>query len=56
MKLDKRIQQAIRYNVKEILISKDNFDELDEETKSLLKLNDIRVTFDEAQKEFICKF
>lgn len=51
MKLDKRIQQAIRYNVKEILISKDNFDKLDEETKSLLKLNDIRVTFDEAQKE-----
>ena len=56
MKLDKRIQQAIRYDVKEILISKDNFDKLDEETKSLLKLNDIRVTFDEAQKVFICKF
>ena len=40
MKLDKRIQQAIRYDVKEILISKDNFDKLDEETKSLLNIKD----------------
>lgn len=56
MKLDKRIQEAIRYNVKEILISRDNFDKLDEETKNLLKLNDTKITFDEAQKEFICKF
>ena len=56
MKLDKRIQQAIRYDVKEILISRDNFDKLDEETKNLLKLNDTKITFDEAQKEFICKF
>lgn len=56
MKLDKRIQQAIRYDVKEILISKDNFDKLDEETKNLLKLNDTKITYDEAQKEFICKF
>ena len=56
MKLDKRIQQAIRYNVKEILISKDNFNKLDEETKNLLKLNDTKITYDESQNEFICKF
>lgn len=56
MKLDKRIQQAIRYNVKEIIISKDNFEKLDEETKNLIKLNDTKITYDEAQKEFICKF
>lgn len=56
MKLDKRIAQAIRYNVKEILISKDNFDKLEEETKNLIKLNDTKITFDEKQKEFICKF
>lgn len=56
MKLDKRIQQAIRYNVKEIIISKDNFDKLEEETKNLIKLNDTKITYDEAQKEFICKF
>ena len=56
MKLDKRIQQAIRYNVKEIIISKDNFEKLDEETKNLIKLNDTKITYDESQKEFICKF
>lgn len=56
MKLDKRIQQAIRYNVKEIIISKDNFEKLDEETKNLIKLNDTKITYDEAQKDFICKF
>lgn len=43
MKLDKRIQQAIRYNVKEILISKDNFDKLEEETKKLIKLNNVNI-------------
>lgn len=48
MKLDKRITQAIRYNVKEIIISKDNFDKLDEETKNLLKLNDTKITYDES--------
>lgn len=56
MKLDKRIQQAIRYNVKEILISKEEYDKLDEETKNLLKLNDTKITYDESQNEFICKF
>ena len=43
MKLDKRIQQAIRYNVKEILISKDNFDKLEEETKKVIKLNNVNI-------------
>ena len=33
MKLDKRIAQAIRYNVKEIIISKEEYDKLDKETK-----------------------
>ena len=56
MKLDKRIAQAIRYNVKEIIISKDNFEKLDEETKNLIKLNDTKITYDESQNEFICKF
>lgn len=56
MKLDKRIAQAIRYNVKEVIISKEEYDKLDEETKNLLKLNDTKITYDESQKEFICKF
>lgn len=56
MKLDKRIAQAIRYNVKEIVISEKEYSKLDEETKNLIKLNDTKITYDEAQKEFICKF
>lgn len=56
MKLDKRITKAIDYNVKEILINKDTYNNLTEETKKLLKLNNIKVTIDNEQKEFICKF
>ena len=33
MKLDKRITKAIDYNVKEILINKDTYNNLTEETK-----------------------
>lgn len=56
MKLDKRITKAIDYNVREILINKKAYDNLTEETKKLLKLNNIKVTIDNTQKEFICKF
>ena len=56
MKLDKRIIQAINYNVKEIIISKEEYNSLAEDTKELLKLNNIKVTRDNKQKQFICKF
>ena len=56
MKLDKRITQAINYNVKEIIISEENFNKLEEDTKELLKQNNIKVTIDNNQKQFICKF
>lgn len=56
MKIDKRIQQAIDYNVKEILIKKDTYKSLEMETKIMLKQHKIKITFDESQKEFICKF
>ena len=56
MRLDKRIVQSINYNVKEIVINRDNYNKLTDETKSLLKLNDIKITFNENQKEFMCKF
>lgn len=56
MKLDKRIVQAVNYNVKEITINKENYDKLSDETKAILKHNDVKITFDESQKEFICKF
>lgn len=56
MGMNKRIQQAVSYNVKEITINKDNFNKLSDETKAILKHNDVKITFDESQKEFICKF
>ena len=56
MKIDKRIISAINYNVKEIIISKDTYNNLDQETKTMLKQHKIKLTFDESQKEFMCKF
>ena len=56
MKLDKRITQAINYNVKEIIINEEEYNILTEETKELIKLNDVKVTIDNNQKQFICKF
>lgn len=56
MKIDKRIQQAIDYNVKEIIINKDTYKSLSEETKTMLKQHKVKITFDEMQKEFMCKF
>lgn len=56
MGMNKRIQQAVSYNVKEITINRENYNKLSDETKAILKHNDIKITFDESQKEFICKF
>ena len=56
MKLDKRIQQAINYNVKEILIKKELYNSLEKETKQMLKQHKVKITFDENQKNFLCKF
>lgn len=56
MKIDKRIKQAIEYNVKEILIKKDTYKSLETETKIMLKQHKIKITFDEDQKEFMGKF
>ncbi len=56
MKIDKRIKQAIDCNVKEILIKEELYNNLEEETKKLLKLYKVKITFNEKQKEFICKF
>lgn len=53
---DKKIQQIISFGIKELNISKKEYDNLKEETKKLLKLNNIKVTIDDTQKEFICRF
>lgn len=49
LKEDKKIEQLIAYNVKEITISKEKYDSLKEETKNLIKLNDIKLNFEEEK-------
>lgn len=56
MKIDKRIRQAIDYNTKEIRISKDTYKNLDKETIETLKNHRVKITFEENQKDFMCKF
>ena len=56
MKIDKRIQQAIQLSIKEIKIREEIYNNLEEETKAMLKLNKVKVTFDENVKELEFKF
>lgn len=56
MKIEKRIKQAIDYNVKEIIISQETYKNLGKETRELLKNHKIKITFDENKKDFMCKF
>lgn len=56
---DKKIEQLIAHNAKSITISKKKYDSLKEETKNLIKLNDIKLNFEEVNKNEIhskCKF
>lgn len=56
MKIDKRIQQVIQLNIKEIKIREEVYNNLEEETKSMLKLNKVKVTFSKDIKEMEFKF
>ena len=56
MKIEKRIKQAIDYNVKDIIISQETYKNLDKETRELLKSHKIKLIFEEKQKDFMCKF
>lgn len=49
LKEDKRIEQLIAMGVKSINISKEKYDGLKEETKNLIKLNDIILNFEEEK-------
>ena len=40
---DKKIQQIISFGIKELNISKKEYDNLKEETKKLIKINDIKI-------------
>ena len=52
MKLNERIEQAINLGAKEIKIKKEVYNKLNEETKRLLKLNNVKIAFDDNVKEF----
>ena len=46
---DKKIEQLIAHNVKSLTISKKKYDSLKEETKNLIKLNDIKLNYEEEK-------
>ena len=46
---NKKIEQLIAHNVKSLTISKEKYDRLKQETKNLIKLNDIKVNIEEEK-------
>ena len=49
MNIDQKIEQMIAYGYKEITISKEKYDRLKQETKNLIKLNDVKLNFEEEK-------
>lgn len=46
---DKKIEQLISYGINFLNISKKDYDALKEETKNLIKLNDVKLNFIEEE-------
>ena len=46
---DKKIEQLIAMGAKSITISKEKYERLKQETKNLIKLNDIKLNFEESK-------
>lgn len=46
---DKKIEQLIAMGVKAITICKEKYNRLKQETKNLIKLNDIKLNFEESK-------
>lgn len=42
---DKKIEQLIAHNAKSITISEEKYEKLKQETKNLIKLNDVKLNF-----------
>lgn len=49
MSFNKKIEQMIAYGYKEITISKEKYERLKPETKNLIKLNNIKLNFEEEK-------
>lgn len=46
---DKKIEQLISYGINFLNISKNDYEKLKQETKNLIKLNDIKLNFEEEK-------
>lgn len=46
---DKKIEQLIAIGIKQITISKEKYYKLKQETKNLIKLNDVKLNFEESK-------
>lgn len=46
---DKKIEQLIAIGVKSITISKEKYNRLKQETKNLIKLNNVKLNFEEEK-------
>ena len=46
---DKKIEQLIAMGVKSLTISREKYESLKQETKNLIKLNDIKVNYKEEK-------
>ena len=56
---NKKIEQLIAHNVKSLTISKEKYEKLRTETKNLIKLNDVKLNFEDDDrfikiKECLC--
>lgn len=51
MKEDRKIEQLIALGIKEITIEKSKYDKLKEETRKLIKLNDVKIKIVIDKKE-----
>ena len=49
MNIDQKIEQLIAMGVKSLTISKSKYERLKQETKNLIKLNDIKLNFEEEK-------
>ena len=49
MSEDKKIEQLIAMRVKSLTISKEKYEKLKPETKNLIKLNDVKINFEEEK-------
>lgn len=51
MSEDKKIEQLVAMGVKSLTISREKYEKLKPETKNLIKLNDVKLNFEESKDD-----